>query len=173
MRDLNIDFLDLYKSVDRFIRDAYSSTEGVSEYLRQMEQLDYKGRRYVTTWNEDYSKLKKLRWIRNQLSHEVGYDSDIGDNGDYDWLEEFSSRLYSAEDPISEMNQAEESERQMRLEQQRRIRELKREEEERRRQAQMLQQQPATSNTYTPPSQSQRPKRKSFWQRIKSFFTRH
>lgn len=31
MRDLNIDFMDLYKRTDRFIKDAYSSSEGVSE----------------------------------------------------------------------------------------------------------------------------------------------
>ena len=34
--------IDLYKSADRFIRDAYRSAEGVSEYIRQMEQNDYK-----------------------------------------------------------------------------------------------------------------------------------
>ena len=31
MRDLNIDFMDLYKRADCFIKDAYSSSEGVSE----------------------------------------------------------------------------------------------------------------------------------------------
>ena len=35
MRELNIEFLDLYKRVDRFIRDAYASSEGISEYLRE------------------------------------------------------------------------------------------------------------------------------------------
>ena len=34
MRDLNIDFMDLYKRTDRCIKDAYSSSEGVSEYIR-------------------------------------------------------------------------------------------------------------------------------------------
>ena len=172
MRDLNIDFMDLYKSVDRFIRDAYSSTEGVSEYIRQMEQNDFKGRRYVATWGADYDKLKRLRWIRNQLSHEVGYDSDICEDADYDWLEVFSQRLYSANDPLSAMNKAENAKRQRRAEEQRRIQAQKRAEEERRRQMQMRQQQqPASSYTYTPQAQYQPPKRKTFWQRIKSFFT--
>ena len=172
MRDLNIDFMDLYKSVDRFIRDAYSSTEGVSEYIRQMEQYDFKGRRYVTTWGADYDKLKRLRWIRNQLSHEVGYDSDICEDADYDWLETFSHRLYSTNDPLSVMNKAENAERQRRAEEQRRIQAQKRAEEERRRQMQIRQQQqPASLYTYSPQAQYQPKKRQSFWQRIKSFFT--
>ena len=172
MRDLNIDFMDLYKSVERFIRDAYSSTEGVSEYIRQMEQNDFKGKRYVDTWGADYDKLKRLRWIRNQLSHEVGYDSDICEGADYDWLETFSQRLYSANDPLSAMNKGENAERQRRAEEQRRIQAQKRAEEERRRQMQMRQQQqPASSYTYTPQTQYQPPKRKSFWQRLKDFFS--
>lgn len=169
MRDLNIDFMDLYKSVDRFIRDAYSSTEGVSEYIRQMEKNDFKGRRYVATWGADYDKLKRLRWIRNQLSHEVGYDSDICEQADYDWLGAFRSRLYSANDPLSAMNNAEESERQRRLEEQRRIQEQKRAEE--RRQRQMSQQQQAiSSDMLVPQAQYQPQKRKTFWQRLKDFF---
>lgn len=172
MRDLNIDCMDLYKRVDRFIRDANSSTEGVSEYIRQMEQNDFKGRRYVATWGADYDKLKRLRWIRNQLSHDVGYDSDICEDADYDWLETFSHRLYSANDPLSAMNKAENAERQRRAEEQRRIQAQKRAEEERRRQIQMhQQQQPASSYTYTPQTQYQPPERKTIWQRIKAFFT--
>ena len=171
MRDLNIDFMDMYKSVDRFIRDAYSSTEGVSEYIRHMEQNDFKGRRYVATWGADYDKLKRLRWIRNQLSHEVGYDSDICEDADYDWLEVFNQRLYSSNDPLSAMNKAENAERQRRAEEQCRIQAQKRAEEERRRQMQMRQQQPASSYTYTPQAQNQPPKRKTFWQRLKDFFS--
>lgn len=172
MRDLNIGFMDLYKSVDRLIRDAYFSTEGISEYLRQMEQNDFKGRRYVATWGADYDKLKRLRWIRNQLSHEVGYDSDICEDTDYDWLEAFSHRLYSANDPLATMNKAENAERQRRAEEQHRIQAQKRAEEERRRQAQTLQQQQtASSYTYTPQPQYQPSKRKSFWQRLKDFFS--
>ncbi|MCR5151154.1 MAG: hypothetical protein K6B52_08005 [Clostridiales bacterium] len=172
MRDLNIDFIDLYKSVDRFIRDAYSTAEGVSEYIRQMEQNDFKGRHYVATWGADYDRLKRLRWIRNQLSHEVGYDSDICENTDYDWLEAFSKRLYSANDPLSSMINAEKADHQRRLAEQRRIQTQKLVEEERRQQMQKHhQQQPASTYSYTPQTQHQPPKRKSFWQRLKDFFS--
>lgn len=107
MRDLNINFMDLYKRVDRFIKDAYHSSEGVSEYIRIMESKDSKGRRYVSGWNSDYDSLKHLRWIRNQLAHEVDYDEDICSEEEYEWLEEFHSRLFSSNDPLGKLHKAE------------------------------------------------------------------
>ncbi len=107
MRDLNIDFMDLYKRVDRFIKDAYCSSDGVSEYLRLMESKNYKGSRYVAGWNSDYDSLKHSRWIRNQLAHEVDYDSDICSNEEYEWLEEFYTRLFSSDDPLGKLHKAE------------------------------------------------------------------
>ena len=158
MRDLNIDFIDLYKRVDRFIRDAYASLEGVSEYLRQMEQNDFKGRSLVPTWATDYNRLKRLRWIRNQLSHEVGYDSDICEEADYIWLEEFRSRLYAASDPMSVLRKNENAEKQRYEEERRRYQEQKR-----RQQAAVLE------HTQTP---HVLPKRKSLLEKIKSFFSK-
>ena len=112
MRELNVDFMDLYKSVDRFLRDAYSSSEGVSEYIRCMETYDIRGRQCVPSWRSDYDMLKHLRWIRNQLSHEVGYDSDICTEDDYEWLRSFDRRLYSAEDPVAILYRLDEPNRQ-------------------------------------------------------------
>ena len=161
MRDLNIDFMDLYKGVDKFIRDAYSSAEGVSEYILMMEKNMYSGRRYVYSWDDDYSKLKHLRWIRNQLSHEVGYDSDICEESDYDWLDDFRRRLFSSYDPLAAMNKAIKAERQ-RL-------------EEQRRQSRRIQQKTQnTGSTVSPQKENnikETPQRESLWQRIKRFFT--
>ncbi len=98
---MNVDFIDLYKDVDRFIRDAYSSENGVSEYIDQMSSAMYKGCRMVNQWDKDYASLKRARWIRNQLSHEVGYDTDICNKDDFAWLISFKERLYSANDPLS------------------------------------------------------------------------
>ena len=99
MRDLNIDFMDLYKRTDRFIKDAYSSSEGVSEYIRLMEAGFNRGNANILGWKSDYDNLKRIRWIRNQLAHEVSYDSDICLLSDYEWLEDFYNRLFSATDP--------------------------------------------------------------------------
>ena len=158
MRELNIEFLDLYKRVDRFIRDAYASSEGVSEYLRQMEQNNFKGRSLVPTWTMDYDRLKRLRWIRNQLSHEVGYDADLCEETDYLWLEEFRRRLYAADDPMAILRKAKNAERQRYAE------------EKRRQQAQK--QQVHTAPKPEPKPQSIAPKRDSLWAKIKRFFSR-
>ena len=101
MRDLNIDFMDLYKRTDRFIKDAYSSSEGVSEYIRLMEVDFTRGSINIRGWDSDYDNLKHIRWIRNQLAHEVSYDCDICSESDYEWLEGFYKRLFSSDDPLA------------------------------------------------------------------------
>lgn len=103
MRDLNIDFMDLYKRTDRFLKDAYSSSEGVSEYIRLMEASFNRGNANIRGWKSDYDNLKHIRWIRNQLAHEVSYDSDICLPSDYEWLEDFYNRLFSATDPLGRL----------------------------------------------------------------------
>lgn len=107
MRDLNIDFMDLYKRADRFIKDAYSSSEGVSEYIRLMEDDFIKGSSNIQGWKRDFDNLKHIRWIRNQLAHEVSYDSEICSVNEYEWLEEFYERLFSAEDPLAVLRKIE------------------------------------------------------------------
>ena len=107
MRDLNIEFMDLYKRIDRFIKDAYSSSEGVSEYIRLMERHSDEGNIRVYSWKSDYKNLKHARWIRNQLAHEVDYDSDICSDDDYEWLEDFYNRLFSSDDPLSLLRKTE------------------------------------------------------------------
>ena len=187
MRDLNIDFVDLYKRVDRFLRDAYDSSEGVSEYLRRMEENSSRGRQYVTSWEADYRQLKRLRWVRNQLSHEVGYDSDLCEAEDYRWLEEFHNRLYDTADPLAVLYRIENAKRQQterqaeaqrqamerqRLAEQQRQRQaaLQRQaEEQRRRQSQAYVQHSPT--TPCPQPQPSPPKRETLWQRIKRFFS--
>ena len=163
MRDLNIIFLDLYKSVDRFIRDAYSSTEGVSTYIRVMEENDRKGQRYVKTWSADLATLKHVRWIRNQLAHEVSYDSDICKQSDYADLEDFYQRLFSASDPLALMDKNEKAEIQ------------RRRMEQKQKQARSTEQQPEyTEQTQRPSAQNtanDANRKLSLWQKIVRFFT--
>ena len=123
MKDLNIDFLDLYKKVDKFIKDAYSDNEGVSSYIRMMETNNIRGARYVYSWQVDYERLKHMRWLRNQLAHEVDYDSDICEESDYDWLSEFYDRLFSAEDPLACLKKQEDAEKRRIADEQRKKRE--------------------------------------------------
>ena len=118
MNTASIAFLELYKRVDCFIRDAYSSQEGVSEYLRQMEARPYSGKRLYASWDSYYKTLKHLRWVRNQLSHEVSFDSELCSESDYNWLAEFYQALNHADDPLAIVIQEEKKEQQSRAEMQ-------------------------------------------------------
>ena len=111
MRDLNIDFLEEYKSVDKFIKDAYESAEGVTEYIRSMEESYNEGSNSLDSkkWDDDFRRLKIIRHIRNQLAHEASIDSDVCDEFDYDWLCDFRKRLLSGDDPLALLRKAKSS----------------------------------------------------------------
>ena len=188
MSNLDKDFINLYIKVDQFILDANGSKKGVSLYIEQMEKECFNGPMYVKTWKDDLNMLRHLRRIRNQLTHEAGFDSDICEKPDYDWLKSFYDRLMSASDPTAlqkkkkneELQKAEEQKR--RLDEESRFKKLEQSK---------LQKQVSVkddSSVYDPDDsdveieqvrfncvqldlgQYQPPKRKSFWQRIKDFF---
>ena len=108
--------------------------------------------------------LKHVRWVRNQLAHEVGYDSDICQESDYDWLESFNQRLYSAEDPLALMNKQEKVEQQNRMAEKRR-----RAAEQKQRQTASVDQKQQTNSFVI--SKSKLDWKPSLWKRIKKFFT--
>lgn len=58
--DINVAFLEVYKKADAFIRDAYGTKDGVTEYLRRMEVVRG-GSLACATWDEDYRRLKQAR----------------------------------------------------------------------------------------------------------------
>ncbi len=112
MLTLNLEFQEEYKRLDRLCRDYLSSREGVSEYIRQMESTPFCNRRYVFTWEDDYKQLKHIRWIRNQLAHEVGtMNSDICTVYDLDWVQNFYNRIMNGSDPFTIMRKADEAHR--------------------------------------------------------------
>ena len=155
MRELNYEFFEVYKEIDIFLRDAYSTENGVGEYLNQMEHLQYKGLRYVSTWESDYKELKRVRWIRNQLSHNASFDSDLCEENDYNWTVLFRDKLYVSTDPLSSLRKAEEADN------------IKRAELHKQKQIK------STAHTYInvdKPIPSNNKENKTIWQRIKRFF---
>lgn len=150
MLALNIEFQEEYKRLDRLCKDYLSSTEGVSEYIRQMETAQMRNRYRVADWDFDYKQLKHIRWLRNRLAHEVGtLDSDICTEDDLEWVKNFYGRIINGADPFSVVRKAKEAERR-RLAQQRKA--------ERQMQAEENNDSPAYSN--------QPKNKKSFFKRI-------
>lgn len=108
-------------------------------------------RRYVYVWEEDYKQLKHVRWVRNQLAHEVGtLDSGVCTEGDLALVKSFYNRIINGRNPFTVIRKAKEDE----------MRQAK-------------QQAQARKSAFTD-SRTPTPKKTYFWKRlvsnIKSFF---
>ena len=110
MQALDNDFFELYKRLDNCCRDIYSSRNGVSEYIVQMEQYT-SGKYRVYAWDEDYKMLKHLRWIRNQIAHDSRGFSFCQPQ-DIKALQNFYNRLLSGQDPLALLRKSMKSETQ-------------------------------------------------------------
>ena len=112
MNYLCVEFPEEYKRLDRLCKDYLRSKEGVSEYIRQMESTSWHERGYVYTWEEDYKQLKHIRWVRNQLAHEVGtLNSDICSEEDLTYVKSFYSRIIGGNDPFTLIRKAKEKQK--------------------------------------------------------------
>ena len=106
---LTIEFQEEYKRLDHLCKHYFRSSEGVSEYIRQMESTTVSDRYYVDTWENDYKQLKHVRWLRNQLAHEVGtLDSDLCTSEDLAWVKSFYDRIIHGDDPFTVIRKAKE-----------------------------------------------------------------
>lgn len=106
------EFQEAYKSLDKLCREYLSGYDGVSGYIRLMENEWY-GEHYVSTWNKDLKMLKHVRWVRNQLSHEVGtLESDICSWSDLEFVDDFYKRIINTTDPLAMLRQAQKIENQ-------------------------------------------------------------
>lgn len=95
---------DEYKRVDNICRDMFSSQSGVSQYITEMEQNSFRGRSMVSSWDGDYRRLKRIRWLRNQIAHESSA-TDCNED-DLIWLEGFHHRLLECQDPLALLRNA-------------------------------------------------------------------
>lgn len=93
MIEKNVEFQEKYKQLDTLCKDIFSSKDGVSVYISE--------------WENVYKQLKHLRWIRNQLAHEVGaFNSDICSDFDLKWLTDFYDSILNRTDPLAIVGQA-------------------------------------------------------------------
>ena len=108
---LCVEFQEEYKRLDKLCKEIFGTTEGVSEYIRQMEKISFVDSRRVYSWENDYRQLKHVRWVRNQLAHEVGaFDSGVCTNDDLLWVKNFYKRIISGEDPFTMIRKGKEEE---------------------------------------------------------------
>ena len=145
MIETNIAFQEEYKRLDALCKDIFSSKEGISEYIREMESVPWNERRFISSWETDYKQLKHMRWVRNQLAHEVGtLNAELCNEEDICWLTDFYRQIINLCDPLATLSK------------------FKNEQTKRINQARV--QEPVTVERHEPAQNH--PKRDSFWNKI-------
>ena len=100
MEQADIEFFEEYKRLDGLCSDMYSSPNGISAYIEQMESEYVKGSYRVPRWDADYDMLKRVRWTRNKIAHDSnGYQ--ISTPADLDFLKTFHKRILEINDPLA------------------------------------------------------------------------
>lgn len=100
MTELENKFLDEFKSVEIFLNDAYKTQHGVTTYIDKMRDLQI-GWDTIPGWKNEFYSLKRVRHIRNFLTHERGISEC--EEEDLYYLEDFYERLLNQEDPIAQL----------------------------------------------------------------------
>lgn len=107
MRDIEVKYLDQYKKVDNLCAERYEG--GVSGYIAAMDATPEAKREGIVHWNDDYRALKRLRWLRNRITHDTG-ESDCS-NRDLASLTAFYGHLKKGSDSLSVLAKREAAER--------------------------------------------------------------
>ena len=94
-------FIDSYKRLEKLCNEIYGDIHGVKAYIEEMNNTPL-GARYVLGWDEDLKRLKHYKWVRNQIAHDPGCtEENMCEYGDAQWLDNFRSRIMSANDPLT------------------------------------------------------------------------
>ena len=98
---LNMEFLDEYKRLDILCRDVFDADDksGVTAYIDEMDNTPISQKSLVPSWQSDYKNLKRCRWMRNKLAHEI-IDYTICDEDDIEWIKDFQRRITNKKDPF-------------------------------------------------------------------------
>ena len=102
MSKLNDEFLEAFKRLDKVCREMYMADKGVTSYINDMENVSQFEALSIANWDTDLRRLKQLRHLRNQLSHEVEtLNKDMCTQNDIDWLRSFYKRIFNQSDPLA------------------------------------------------------------------------
>ena len=94
-------FIDSFKRLEKLCSEIYNDNHGISSYIDEMVNTPI-GVRYVPGWDDDLKQLKHYRWVRNQIVHDPGCsEENMCEYGDAQWLDNFRSRIMSANDPLA------------------------------------------------------------------------
>lgn len=106
MTNDDVKFLDEYKRLDAICSDMFSCRNGVSQYIKEMENQSCRGKYEILSWDDDYKLLKHLRFVRNKIVHE-SFDYKVCESSDIDAVVNFYERIISESDPLSLLRKTE------------------------------------------------------------------
>ena len=102
MNTINYIFFETYKKLEKICNEIFSATNGVTQYIDEMENVSFSVYCNIPNWKSDLSTLKKLRHIRNQIAHNEGsFSQNLCTQNDIDWLNNFHMRIMEQTDPLS------------------------------------------------------------------------
>lgn len=106
MSEINDEFMEAFKQLDKICREMFQAEKGVTTYIDEMEEIQ-NGSAIVSSWNSTLRRLKELRHIRNQYSHDIGTSyMELCTWEDVDWLNDFYEDILHTRDPLAQYRSA-------------------------------------------------------------------
>ena len=101
MTDLENKFFEEFIRLEKLCNEIYDTKNGVSSYIEDMEENAAAGRG-INGWQEDYKALKHVRYVRNQIAHELD-EAYTAEKSDVDYVKSFYRRIMNEDDPLSRL----------------------------------------------------------------------
>ena len=112
MGNINYQFLEAYKLLDKICREMYQGEKGVTAYIDDMKCVPVYESRAIPGWHSDLQQLIALRHLRNRMTHECGtLDQEMCTQSEIIWLNKFYSRILQRTDPIALLEKSRRRER--------------------------------------------------------------
>lgn len=106
MDNLNYNFFEEYKRLDKLCGELYGDQHGVSHYIDDMKDVPKNSYLHISNWKTDLEQLIRLRHIRNYLAHTEGaFNEEICTQKDIEWSQNFYKRILNQSDPIATLYQ--------------------------------------------------------------------
>lgn len=99
MLEIETEFLDEYKRLDKFVKERFNTESGISDYISHMHDHMYEGRLSINGWLDFLRTLEHLRRIRNHIVHDTG--TSYCKDEDIDTVLEMYDIFFNAKDPYT------------------------------------------------------------------------
>ncbi len=100
--ELNQRLIEQFSSLERLCNQIYDDIHGVTRYIDDMKNYDYRAKYVVPKWENSYKMLKEVRHKRNNLSHgNILFSEYYTEIDDINFINEFISSIYNQTDPLA------------------------------------------------------------------------